>query len=89
MTPITLQIALPDRLELSEAELAKITGRATTAKQMRWLDENGWVYALSADRGIVVGTLYAHLRLAGLHPADVGSRLAAPPPPGFNLDAVR
>lgn len=88
MTPVILQIALPDRLELSEGELAKITGRTTIAKQVRWLDENGWVYALRADRRVIVGTLYAHLRLAGLHPADLSTSVSIRAA-GFNLDAVR
>lgn len=88
MTPVVLQIALPDRLELSEGELAKITGRTTVAKQVHWLDENGWTYVLSADRGVIVGTLYAHLRLAGLHPVDVANP-ASVWPAGFNFAAIR
>jgi uncharacterized protein DUF4224 len=87
MTPITLQIALPDALELSAAELVTITGRKTARTQMEWLDANAWEYTLDADKGILVGKLYAHLRLAGLHPAGVTPRPAGAG--GFNMDATR
>jgi hypothetical protein len=87
MTPITLQISLPDELALSHEELIEITGRTTVPAQMKWLDDKEWTYTLSADKGVRVGKLYAHLRLAGLHPVDVAHESAAPV--GVNLDAVR
>lgn len=88
MKALTLQIALPEVLELSEAELLKITGRKTTPAQMAWLDDHGWTYTLDANKGIIVGTLYAHLRLAGFHPAGIST----PEPAGaggFDMSAVR
>jgi hypothetical protein len=87
MTAITLQISLPAELELTPAELVRITGRKTISTQMAWLNANQWTYSLDADKGIVVGKLYAHLRLAGLHPVDVQSTPAAAG--GFNMSAVR
>jgi hypothetical protein len=87
MTPITLQISLPDELALSQEELVEITGRTTVPAQTKWLDDKGWTYTLSADRGVKVGKLYAHLRLAGLHPVDVDRAPAGAG--GFNLDATR
>jgi hypothetical protein len=87
MTPVTLQISLPEELELTKEELTKITGRPTVAAQIRWLDDKQWAYTLSADRGVIVGKLYAHLRLAGLHPVDVDRTPAGAG--GFNLDATR
>ncbi len=86
MTPITLQIALPEQLELTEAELARITGKPSMKSQMKWLQDNQWEYTLSLDKGVVVGTLYAHLRLAGLHPAHVAAPAAND---GFDMSAVR
>jgi hypothetical protein len=88
MTPITLQIALPKELDLSDEELVRITGRKTVSTQMAWLDENGWTYALDAKKGVVVGKLYAHLRLAGLHPAAVAAQDPGAAG-GFNLGATR
>jgi hypothetical protein len=87
-TPITLQISLPAEVTLSDEELASITGRERITQQMKWLDEHGWAYALDADKGVIVGKLYAHLRLAGLHPVDVASAAAAGAG-GFKLDATR
>jgi hypothetical protein len=87
MTPITLQISLPAELQLSPEELVKITGRKALRQQMAWLDDRGWIYTLDADKGILVGKLYAHLRLAGLHPVDMAKGPAGAG--GFNLGATR
>jgi hypothetical protein len=87
VAPAILQISLPQELTISDEDLVEITGRRTVPAQMKWLDENGWTYALSADRGIKVGKLYAHLRLAGLHPVDL--KRAPAQADGFDLDATR
>jgi hypothetical protein len=89
VTPVVLQIALPDQLELSPADLARITGKPSTRLQMKWLESQGWAYTLDLDKGIVVGTLYAHLRLAGLHPAHVTPSPAGASAGGFTLGATR
>lgn len=87
MSPITLQISLPAELELSPAELVKITGRSTARLQLAWLKGNGWAYTLDTDKGILVGKLYAHLRLAGLQPGALTPSPAGAG--GFNLEATR
>ena len=86
MPAVTLQVQLPANPTLPAEKLVEITGRQQVAKQMAWLQERGWVFELDANGNPLVGSLYAHLRLAGLNPADVNvPDLAA----GFNLDATR
>jgi hypothetical protein len=85
MTIATLQLQLPADPTLSDDQLVRITGRAHVAKQMAWLDEHGWPYELSAKGELVVGTLYANLRLAGLAPTAVETAAAG----GFDLSKAR
>jgi hypothetical protein len=85
--PITLQISLPAELQLSPDELESITGRKTPRTQIAWLKANSWEYTLDADEGLLVGKLYAHLRLAGLHPAGLTPGPAGAG--GFNMAATR
>jgi hypothetical protein len=87
MTPVTLQISLPEQLRLSPEELYQITRRRPLRLQIEWLKANHWEYTLDADKGILVGKLYAHVRLAGLQPAALISSPAGAG--GFNLDATR
>lgn len=86
MTAVTLQVQLPPDPTLPAEKIAEITGRQHLARQMAWLDEHGWVYELTAGGDLVVGALYAHLRLAGLNPADV---VLPDLPAGFDLSKVR
>lgn len=86
MTPIALQITLPEAPELSPGALATITGRTTRPSQAAWLKDHGWVFELTAGGDIVVGSLYAHLRLAGLLPT---SATTGAPDTGFSLDKTR
>ncbi len=83
-----LHITLPEALTLSAETLASITGRTTRPAQIAWLKEHGWQFELSADGAINVGQLYAHLRLAGLHPGQVDVESSGPLA-GFNLQNVR
>lgn len=86
MPAITLQVQLPADPKLSPEQLIAITGRQQVAKQVAWLQEQGWVFELAADGSVLVGSLYAHLRLAGLNPADAAlPDIAA----GFDLGKVR
>ena len=87
MTAITLQIALPNQLHLSPEELAGLTGRHAARLQIAWLQAQGWEFSLDTDKGVLVGKLYAHLRLAGLQPAAVAAAPGAGT--GFDLGAVR
>lgn len=84
----TLQIALPDDLTLSPEALARITGRTTRPAQISWLAEHRWKHELAADGSVIVGQLYAHLRLAGLQPDHITASPAAAGD-GFNLSNVR
>ncbi|AJO79121.1 DUF4224 domain-containing protein [Pseudomonas sp. MRSN 12121] len=54
---------------LADEELAAITGYHKPTKQIAWLANNGWQYALTGARRPVVGRVYARLKLAGLKPS--------------------
>jgi hypothetical protein len=89
---ITLQISLPDALVLTADELAQLTKRKPLRLQMEWLKSHGWPFTLDLDKGLLVGRLYAHLRLAGLQPEDVVANTgpaALASAGGFNRAAVR
>jgi hypothetical protein len=86
MTAVTLQVQLPEAPTLPPDRLAEITGRTQRASQRAWLEQHGWLYELRADGTLVVGSLYAHLRLAGLNPADV---VLPDIPAGFDLSKTR
>ena len=86
MTAVTLQIQLPVDPTLPQEKLAEITGRKTTPTQMAWLREHRWLFELDSNGGLVVGSLYAHLRLAGLDPATVH---LPDLPAGFDLSQTR
>lgn len=83
---IALQIQLPAELTLSPEQLQHITGFKPRTKQIQWLEEHRWPYELSATGDVLVGSLYANLRLAGLNPASV---TPPPLPGGFDLSGVR
>lgn len=65
---------------LTAEELHELTGRGKAVAQRRWLDRNGWRYALNADGRPKVLKVYAEQRL-GL------SAVAAPagPEPDFTV----
>lgn len=70
---MTTLLALParDELQLSEEELARLTGTPQTARQVEWLKANGWAYSLTCGRRPVVGRLYANLKLSGVEVATM------------------
>jgi hypothetical protein len=82
---VALQIQLPADLALTPEQLKKVTGKSFQHDQMAWLQDHGWVYELRGDGKLLVGTLYANLRLAGLHPAAT----EAPNDSAFDLSQVR
>jgi len=86
VTAVTLQVQLPEHPVLPAEKIAEITGRTQTTKQMAWLEQHGWMFELDASGELVVGTLYAHLRLAGLDPAQVS---LPDLPAGFDLTKTR
>jgi hypothetical protein len=81
----TFALQVPAEPVLTPEQLARITGRTHQAKQLAWLDDHSWRYELAADGAIIVGSLYASLRLAGVLP----TALAAPEPGAFDLSQVR
>lgn len=87
MNAIALQIQLPAEPTLDADGLTKITGKSQTLKQIAWLKEHGWIFELDLDGHLVVGKLYAHLRLAGLNPAGVTTELVSAG--GFDLSKTR
>ena len=89
MTPITLQLALPDKPVLDADRLAEITGSPHKSKQIAWLKEHVWTYELTSKGDVRVGSLYAHLKLAGLHPVDLHTADVIRGVNGFDLSAVR
>ncbi|ATR82971.1 hypothetical protein CS390_10625 [Pseudomonas sp. HLS-6] len=54
---------------LSEEEVAAITGYQKPSKQITWLTNNGWQYALNRARRPIIGRVYARLKLAGVKPS--------------------
>ncbi len=83
---IALQIQLPADPLLTPEQLARITGRPQITRQMAWLADHGWHYELSDKGELLVGALYANLRLAGLVPGAVG---APGQDGGFDLNKTR
>lgn len=59
-----------DELQLTEAELAGITGTPQHKLQIEWLKANGWAFSLTRASRPVVGRLYANLKLANI---DLGT----------------
>lgn len=55
-----------DQLQLTEAELAGITGTPQHKLQIDWLSANAWSFALTRAGRPVVGRLYANLKLSGI-----------------------
>jgi hypothetical protein len=58
---------------LDEEELASITGYHRPSKQISWLANHGWQYALTGARRPVVGRVYARLKLAGVKPSSTNA----------------
>ena len=56
---------------LPAAELIQITGCASGPDQARWLAEHRWRYHHNEAGELVVGRLYARLKLCGIDPKDL------------------
>lgn len=54
---------------LDEEEVVRITGYQIPSKQIAWLANNGWQYALTRARRPIVGRVYARLKMAGVKPS--------------------
>ena len=63
---------------LSHEELVEITGSAWAAKQIAWLDENGWKHHKNRAGAPIVGRLYARMRLAWITPQAATAQAWAP-----------
>jgi hypothetical protein len=65
---MTTLLALPevDQLQLTELELAGITGTPQHKLQVDWLRANAWAFSLTRSGRPVVGRLYANLKLSGV-----------------------
>lgn len=66
-----LHLPAVDELQLTEAELAGITGTPQHKLQIEWLKANGWVFTLTRAGRPVVGRLYANLKLANVDVATM------------------
>lgn len=86
MPSVILQVQLPSELTLSASMLAAVTGRTQTAKQIAWLREREWIFEMDAQGNILVGCLYAHLKLAGM---DLTAAQMPEVAHGFDLAAIR
>lgn len=69
--PALLNLPAVDELQLTEAELAGITGSPQYKLQIEWLKANGWAFSLTRADRPVVGRLYANLKLANINLATI------------------
>jgi hypothetical protein len=86
MPGVVLNIQLPSEPVLSAEKLIEVTGRTQVNKQISWLKDRGWMFELDANGSVLVGSFYAHMRLAGLDPASV---CVPTIPTGFDFAATR
>lgn len=75
-----------EALFLTPVEMVELTGRSTSAGQRRWLDANGYRFALNANSRPVVARGHVLARL-GAAPADSAAPVAAVPRPNFDAIA--
>lgn len=71
-----------DALFLTQTELAELTGRTSSAHQRKWLDANGYRYAVNANQRPIVAREYLLTRL-GVATATAEATLTATPRPNF------
>ncbi len=71
-----------EALFLTAIELVELTGRKTSSGQRRWLDANGYCFALNANSRPVVARGYVMSRL-GVSRPDVSARTDANARPNF------
>lgn len=53
---------------LTEQEVVNLTGFKVRARQIKWLQDRGWTYALSAGGRPIVGREYLRYKLGGARP---------------------
>lgn len=53
---------------LTEAEVANLTGLKSRARQIKWLQDQGWKHALAAGGRPIVGREYLRYKLGGVKP---------------------
>ena len=75
-----------EALFLTPVEMVELTGRSTSAGQRRWLDANGYRFALNANSRPVVARGHVLARL-GAAQADSAVPVAAAPRPNFDAIA--
>lgn len=63
---------------LAHEELVEIIGSAWAAKQIAWLDENGWKHHKNRAVAPIVGRWYARMKLAWITPQAATSQDWAP-----------
>jgi hypothetical protein len=71
-----------EALFLTPLELVELTGRSTSAGQRRWLDANGYRFALNANGRPIVARGHVLARL-GAAQADSSAPTAPAPRPNF------
>lgn len=47
-------------------EIAKITGRKSPHDQATWLDDNRWQFHINSNGEVIIGRMYARLRMCGI-----------------------
>lgn len=58
---------------LADDEIVNLTGYKLASKQIEWLANHGWQYALTRARRPVVGRIYARLKLAGVRTTSINA----------------
>lgn len=71
-----------DALFLTPVEMVELTGRSTSAGQRRWLDANGYRFALNANSRPIVARGHVLARL-GAAQADTSAPTMPAPRPNF------
>jgi hypothetical protein len=74
---------MPASLFLTPDELAELTGRTASASQRKWLEANGYRFAVNANNRPVVARDYLLTRLGVTVAAGVELSAAATPRPNF------
>lgn len=71
-----------EALFLTSVEMVELTGRSTSAGQRRWLDANGYRFALNANRRPIVSRGHVLARLGAIQ-TDSSAPAASAPRPNF------
>jgi hypothetical protein len=62
-----LQLTFPiDSETLDDEEVENITGRAHRDEQIAWLTQHQWHHEVNRRGDVIIGRLYARLKLAGV-----------------------